>query len=70
MGPKYNIQIMKLSSYYKQRRELVSLITNLSRAKYYTKVYYRHNDVNLKFPAEIYELPDVELGGYAINPKY
>lgn len=66
----YNLQLMKLSTYYKQQREMVSLITDLSRARYYSKIIYRQINPNLSFPMELYQYPNIEIGGYGVEGKY
>lgn len=46
---------------------MVSLITDLSRAPYYTKVYYRQNNPELSFPKELYQYDNIDIGGFAVN---
>lgn len=69
-GVRYNLQLMKLAAYHRRKRDLVSLITDPSRAPYYTKIYYRQNDPELSFPKELSARDNVDIGGYAINPVY
>ena len=64
---RFNLQLMKLSAYHKRCRDMVSLITDLSRAPYYTKIYYRQNNPELSFPEEIYKYDNIEIGGFAVN---
>ena len=67
---RFNLQLMKLSAYHRRCRDMVSLITDLSRAPYYTKIYYRQNNPELQFPKEIYQYNNIEVGGFAVNPTY
>lgn len=67
---RFNLQLMKLSSYHKRCRDMVSLITDLSRAPYYTKVYYRQNNPELSFPKELYQYDNIDIGGFAVNSVY
>lgn len=69
-GVRYNLQLMKLAAYHRRKRDMVSFITDPTRAPYYTKIYYRQNDPELSFPKELSSRDNVDIGGYAINPVY
>lgn len=66
----YNLQLMKLATYYKARNEIVGLITDLSHANHCEKVYYRHDDINIPAPDDLYKYDNIDIGGYAIYDKY
>ena len=61
---------MKLATYYKARNEIVGLITDLSHANHCEKVYYRHDDINIPAPDDLYKYDNIDIGGYAIYDKY
>lgn len=66
----FNLQLMKLANYHRARRDMVSFITDLTRAPYYTKVYYRQNNPWVSFPSDLYSYDNIDIGGYAVNPTY
>lgn len=68
--PPPNFQLMKLSTYLNRQREMVSFISDLSRAPYYEKVYYFQEDISIPFSPEIVQYENIELCGYAVNKKY
>ena len=47
--PPPNFQLMKLSTYLNRQREMVSFISDLSRAPYYEKIYYFQEDISIPF---------------------
>lgn len=61
---------MKLSTYLNRQREMVSFISDLSRAPYYEKVYYFQEDISIPFASEIAQYENIELCGYAVNKRY
>ena len=68
--PPPNFQLMKLSTYLNRQREMVSFISDLSRAPYYEKVYYFQEDASVPFSPEIVQYENIELCGYAVNKRY
>ena len=68
--PPPNFQLMKLSTYLNHQREMVSFISDLSRAPYYEKVYYFQEDISIPFAPEIVQYENIELCGYAVNKRY
>lgn len=68
--PPPNFQLMKLSTYLNRQREMVSFISDLSRAPYYEKVYYFQEDISTPFAPEIIQYENIELCGYAVNKRY
>ena len=66
----FNIDIMKLSAYYKRHREIVTLNTNLDPSRY-SKFCYRQDYPAADMPSQIFMMPNVEYGGRVFNPtKY
>ena len=68
--PPPNFQLMKLSTYLNRQREMVSFISDLSRAPYYEKIYYFQEDISIPFASEIVQYENIELCGYAVNKRY
>ena len=67
----YNLQIMKLSSYYKNKKEIVSLISDLSKYNLYSKIFYFQNREDLPFHPLLSVIPNVTLCGRAFsNNRY
>ena len=66
----FNIDIMKLSAYFKRHREIVTLNTNLDPSRY-GKFFYRQDYNALDLPSQIFMMPNVSYGGRVFNPdKY
>lgn len=61
-----NLELMKLSSYYKGRREIVSLSPSFLPDKY-TNFIYRKDYYDGKFPQELWKNGNIEYGGRAFN---
>lgn len=66
----FNLELMKLSSYYKKKREIVNLSPSFS-PEMYTSFIIRKDYYDGIFPKEIYDYNNVTYGGYAFsNNKY
>lgn len=61
-----NLEIMKLSTYYKKQREIVAMPKVLSPDKY-TKFFYRKDYYDGEFPKEIYSNDRVSYGGHGFT---
>lgn len=60
-----NLEVTLLSAYHKQKGDIVQLLMNAKGIEMYDKIYIRRNKKghNFKFPAELYSLPNVDIGG-------
>lgn len=65
--PFFNIQLMKMSTYYKNKREMVSYVTDLSRAKYYTTIFYFQDNPQFSFAPEIAMNQNIVVMGRAFG---
>lgn len=61
-----SLELMKLSSYYKRKKEIVKMISSLDTDKY-TKILLRKDYDDGNFPKEIYTSENLEYGGYAFS---
>lgn len=66
----WNLHLMKMSTYYRRRREMVSMITDISRARYYEKVCYFQDDLDITPPEGLERYDNIEFFGIAINGDY
>lgn len=62
----YNLELMKLSTYYKRKGEIVSLAP-VFKPQRYTKFIYRKDFFDNDFRQEIFTTPNVEWGGQAFS---
>lgn len=62
----FNLEIMKLSSYYKKKREIVVLSKDFE-PEYYTKFIYRKDYIDQIFPKGLMTTKNVEYGGLAFS---
>ena len=62
----FNLELMKLSSYYKRRGEIVSLAPAF-RPNRYTKFIYRKDFDDGDFKSEIFSNKNIEWGGHAFS---
>lgn len=62
----YNLELMKLSTYYKRKGEIVSLAPIFRPARY-TKFLYRKDFDDGDFRQEIFTTPNIEWGGQAFS---
>lgn len=62
----FNLELMKLATYYKKRGEIVALTTSLAPQKY-SKMFYRKDYYDGFFPSEIETEPNLIYGGYAFT---
>lgn len=65
----FNLEIMKLSAYYKKRGEVVILSPQFTPDRH-QKFYYRKDWNDGKFPINLTREPNVEYGGMAFSNKY
>ena len=66
--PVFNLELMKLATYHKKKRDIVKLAPILEPERY-TKFYYRKDWDDGDYPKEIF-LPNVVYGGRAFGDKY
>jgi len=64
----FNIDIMKISAYYKRHREIVVFNTTLEPQRY-SKFFYRQDYNTMSIPSEILMMPNVKYGGRVFNPN-
>lgn len=64
----FNIDIMKLSTYFKNKKEIVVLNTTLEPERY-TKFFYYQDFNDVELPSNIFMMPNVEYGGRVFNPN-
>lgn len=62
----FNLEIMKLSSYYKSKREIVGLSSSFSPERY-SKFYYRKDYYDDNFQPYLYKYKNLEYGGLAFT---
>lgn len=62
----FNLEIMKLSAYYKKKREIVVLAKDFE-PNYYSKFIYRKDYVDQIYPKGLMTTPNVEYGGLAFS---
>lgn len=63
----FNNSLMKLSTYYKQKKEIVNLITDLSKAHLYSKVIYWQDREDIEFSPLLSQIENVEFYGLAFT---
>lgn len=62
----FNLDIMKLSTYYKRKREIVALSPSFLPDKY-SKFIYRKDYVDNDFPQKLLDYDNIEYGGIAFG---
>lgn len=62
----FNLEIMKLSAYYKKKREIVTMAPIVDFNKY-TKIIYRKDYYDRYFDSESLSNSKIEYGGYAFS---
>lgn len=62
----FNLELMKLSTYYKRKGEIVSLAP-VFKPQRYTKFIYRKDFFDNDFRKEIFTTPNIEWGGQAFS---
>lgn len=63
-----NLELMKISSYYKKKMEIVNLSPSFS-PNMYNKFIYRKDYYDGIFPSEIFKNNNIEYGGLAFNQE-
>ena len=63
-----NLELMKASSYYKKKMEIVNLSPSFS-PNMYNKFIYRKDYYDGIFPSEIFKNNNIEYGGLAFNQE-
>lgn len=66
--PVFNLELMKLATYYKQRNDLVKLAPMLEPERY-TKFFFRKDWDDGNYPKQMFE-KNVSYGGFAFNSNY
>ena len=66
--PLFNLELMKLATYYKQHNEIVKLATTLEPERY-TKFYVRKDWDDEIYPKQFF-YKNVSYGGRAFSPQY
>lgn len=64
----FNLELMKLSSYFKAQREIVILSRELKPYRY-SQFFFRKDYYDGTYPTEIAKEKNVNLGGYAFHPN-
>lgn len=64
----FNLELMKLSTYYKKNLEIVTMSPSFSPEKY-THFIYRKDYYDGEFPKDLYKIKNLEYGGRAFNPN-
>lgn len=62
----FNLELMKLSAYYKKRREMVILSPTLTPERH-EKFFLRKDYDDGDFPVGLEKIPNIEYGGYAFT---
>lgn len=62
----FNLDLMKLSTYYKRKRDIVSLTSTVDLSKY-SKIIYRKDYYDGTFDSEILKNERIEYGGMAFT---
>lgn len=62
----FNLELMKISSYYKKKLEIVAMSPTFSPERY-SKIFYRKDYYDGDFPKELFLYNNVEYGGKAFN---
>lgn len=62
----FNLELMKLSAYYKKNREIVILSPNLTPERH-QKFFVRKDFDDGNFPLGLEKIPNIEYGGYAFT---
>ena len=66
----FNLEIMKLSTYYKKKREITIMAPSFSPERY-THFFYRKDFNDGVFPKELTQYDNISYGGFAFsNNKY
>ena len=65
----FNLELMKLSAYYKKKLEIVTMSPTFSPERY-SKFIYRKDYYDGDFPKELYTYNNIEYGGRAFNPTH
>lgn len=64
----FNLELMKLSSYYKKKREIVVLSPSFEPYRF-SKFIMRKDYDDGRFPANIKDYNNIEYGGYALSKQ-
>lgn len=64
---KINVDVMKLSAYYKSQGHLVTYINSLQKLDMYDLVFIRKNSKRGEIPKYVYAKPNVRIGGEAFT---
>ena len=62
----FNLELMKIASYYKNKREIVVLSPTFSPEKY-SKFFFRKDYYDGSFPKELANKQNVDYGGLAFS---
>ena len=62
----FNLELMKLSAYYKKKREVVVLSPSLTPERH-QKFFLRKDYDDGNFPTGLEKVPNLEYGGYAFS---
>lgn len=62
----FNLELMKIASYYKQRRDLVGITDRLTPDRF-TKFFYRQDILGGELPRVLHQAPNLTLGGHAFS---
>lgn len=63
----YDLDIMKLASYYKSKREITKLLLNPLEYTQYTRTYFIKNRFDYKMMEELFKDPRIIYRGYAFS---
>ena len=63
----YDLDIMKLASYYKRKREITKLLLDPREYTQYTRTYFIKNRFDYKMMGELFKDPRITYRGYAFS---
>lgn len=64
---RYNLEVMKLSTYYKGKKDIVNLLLDANDYERYNKVIIRKTKIDKHYPTLMIGKPNVEYGGLAFT---
>ena len=62
----FNLELMKLSAYFKKKRDIVTMVPSFCPEKY-TTFYYRKDYNDNDFPRNLTKIPNLVYGGLAFS---
>lgn len=65
----FNLELMKISSYYKRKGEIVTLVPHF-HPQFYSKFFYRQDIDDAVYPVKFLDFENIEYGGRAFSSLY